>query len=86
MFGGRRWFANEYSRICDHMHNKSIKTFIYNNGGYLTIKQTQQLGFNSRIMDPTPIRNIISDYKKIAESHNIKYFKINNNKNLKKKI
>ena len=33
------------------MHNKlPIKTFIYNNGGYLTIKQTQQLGFNSRIM------------------------------------
>ena len=27
------------------MHHKlPIKTFIYNNGGYLTIKQTQQLG------------------------------------------
>ena len=37
------------------MHNKlPIKTFIYNNGGYLTIKQTQQLGFKSRIMGSTP--------------------------------
>ena len=33
------------------LHNKlPIKIFIYNNGGYLTIKQTQQLGFNRRIM------------------------------------
>ena len=33
------------------MHNKiPMKMFIFNNGGYLTIKQTQILGFNSRIM------------------------------------
>ena len=44
------------------MHHKlPIKTFIYNNGGYLTIKQTQQLGFESRIMGSTfENRNIIS--------------------------
>ena len=30
-------------------HRIPIKIFIYN-GGYLTIKQTQQLGFKSRIM------------------------------------
>ena len=33
------------------MHNKlPIKIFIFNNGGYLTIKQTQILGFKGRIM------------------------------------
>ena len=33
------------------MRNKlPIKIFIFNNGGYLTIKQTQILGFKGRIM------------------------------------
>lgn len=70
------------------MHNKlPIKTFIYNNGGYLTIKQTQQLGFKSRIMGSNKKTGLsFPDYKKIAESHNIKYYKIKNNINLKKNL
>ena len=70
------------------MHNKlPIKIFIYNNGGYLTIKQTQQLGFNSRIMGSNSESGIsFPDYKKIAQSHKIKYLRIVNNKNLKTKI
>ena len=33
------------------MHHKiPMKIFIFNNGGYLTIKQTQILGFKGRIM------------------------------------
>ena len=70
------------------MHNKlPIKTFIYNNGGYLTIKQTQQLGFKSRIMGSTPKTGIsFPNYKKIADSHKIKYLKLFNNKNLKNKL
>ena len=33
------------------MHHKlNIKIFVLNNGGYLTIKQTQQLGFEGRLM------------------------------------
>ena len=33
------------------MHHKlPIKIFVLNNGGYLTIKQTQQLGFEGRLM------------------------------------
>ena len=34
-------------------HSMPIKLFIYNNGGYLTIKQTQQLGFEGRLMGLT---------------------------------
>ena len=70
------------------MHNKlPIKIFIYNNGGYLTIKQTQQLGFNSRIMGSNSKSGIsFPNYKKIAASHKIKYIKILSNKNLKKKL
>ena len=33
------------------MHNKiPVKIFIYNNGGYQTIKDTQILGFQGRLM------------------------------------
>jgi len=83
--GGLQMNIQEFATI---MHNKlPIKTFIYNNGGYLTIKQTQQLGFNNRIMGSNSKTGLsFPNYKKIAESHKIKYVKIKNNKNLKFKI
>ena len=83
--GGLQMNIQELATI---MHNKlPIKIFIYNNGGYLTIKQTQQLGFGSRIMGSNSNSGIsFPDYRKIAQSHKIKYMKIVNNKNLKKKI
>jgi len=31
-------------------HKLNIKIFVLNNGGYLTIKQTQELGFEGRLM------------------------------------
>lgn len=83
--GGLQMNIQEFATI---MHNKlPIKTFIYNNGGYLTIKQTQQLGFNSRIMGSNSDTGLsFPDYKKLAQSHKIDYVKILNNKNLKFKI
>jgi acetolactate synthase I/II/III large subunit len=83
--GGLQMNIQEFATI---MENKlPIKTFIYNNGGYLTIKQTQQLGFNNRIMGSNSNTGLsFPNYKKIAEAHNIDYIKIYNNKNLSKKI
>ncbi len=83
--GGLQMNIQEFATI---MHHKlPIKTFIYNNGGYLTIKQTQQLGFESRIMGSTSDSGLsFPNYKKIAQSHGIKYIKINNNTNLKSKL
>ena len=83
--GGLQMNIQEFATV---MHNNlPIKTFIYNNGGYLTIKQTQQLGFNNRIMGSNKKTGLsFPSYKKIAESHNIRYVKINNNKSLKSKI
>ena len=83
--GGLQMNIQELATV---MHNKlPIKIFIYNNGGYLTIKQTQQLGFNSRIMGSNSKSGIsFPNYKKIAASHKIKYIKILSNKNLKKKL
>ena len=50
------------------MHNKiPMKMFIFNNGGYLTIKQTQILGFNSRIMGADKKSGIsFPNYEKIS--------------------
>ena len=53
----------------------------------MTIKQTQQLGFNSRIMGSNSKTGLsFPNYKKIAESHKIKYIKIANIKELNKKL
>jgi len=80
--GGLQMNIQELSTI---MHNKiPIKIFIFNNGGYLTIKQTQQLGFDGRIMGADKQSGIsFPNYKKIAESYKFKYFNIKSNKKLK---
>ncbi len=83
--GGLQMNIQELATV---MHNKlPIKIFIYNNGGYLTIKQTQQLGFNSRIMGSNKKSGLsFPSYKDIAKSHKIKYFKISNSQNINLKI
>ena len=83
--GGLQMNIQELATI---MHNKiPIKIFIFNNGGYLTIKQTQQLGFDGRIMGADKRSGIsFPNYKKIAESHKFNYFKIKSNKKLKNSL
>jgi len=85
---GEGGFQMNIQELATIMHNKlPIKIFILNNGGYLTIKQTQQHGFNSRIMGANSQSGLsFPDYKKIAQSHKMEYIKIKNNKNLKSKI
>ena len=85
---GEGGFQMNIQELATVMHNKlPIKIFVLNNGGYLTIKQTQEAGFNSRIMGANSSSGLsFPDYKKIANSHKIKHIRINNNKDLKKKI
>ena len=83
--GGLQMNLQELATI---MHHKlPIKIFIYNNGGYLTIRQTQELGFNNRIMG-SDINTGLSfpDYKKISSSYKIKYFKLKNQIRFKENI
>jgi acetolactate synthase-1/2/3 large subunit len=70
------------------MHNNiPIKIFIFNNGGYLTIKQTQILGFNGRIMGADNDSGLsFPNYQKIAQAHKLKYFFIKSNEDLNKKL
>jgi len=83
--GGLQMNIQELATVMHH--NLPIKIFIYNNGGYLTIKQTQQLGFKSRIMGSNIDSGIsFPNYKDIAKSHRINYSSISGEKNLKLKI
>ena len=70
------------------MHHKlPIKLFIYNNGGYLTIKQTQQLGFNGRLMGSDESSGIsFPDFVKVAEAHGIPSIRLDSHLNLKDNI
>lgn len=83
--GGLQMNIQEFATI--QHHNIPLKVFIYNNGGYLTIKQTQQLGMESRIMGSDKNSGLsFPNYQKIAEAHKINYIKISDNNNLLKKI
>ena len=51
-------------------HNLPVKLFIFNNGGYLTIKQTQEAGFDSEYMGINNDSGIsFPNFKDIAAAH-----------------
>lgn len=85
---GEGGFQMNIQELATIMHNKiPIKIFIFNNGGYLTIKQTQILGFKGRIMGADNSSGLsFPDYSQIARSHKIDYQKIVNHQNLKKNV
>ena len=85
---GEGGFQMNIQELATVMHNKlPIKIFIFNNGGYLTIKQTQILGFKGRIMGADKNSGLsFPNYKDLAKSHGISYKKITNHKNLKNSI
>lgn len=54
-----------------------IKIFLFNNGGYVTQKQSQQAGFNNRLIGSTPETGVsFPSFEKLAGSFDIPYFKI----------
>ena len=70
-------FQLNIQELATAMHHKiPIKIFIFNNGGYLTIKQTQQLGFGGRIMGADKKSGLsFPDYKKLAKTYKMSFFK-----------
>ena len=64
-------------------HSMPIKLFIYNNGGYLTIKQTQQLGFEGRLMGADYESGLsFPSFEPIASAHGFSYSCFSNNRQL----
>ncbi len=83
--GGLQMNLQELATV---MHNKiPLKLFVFNNGGYLTIKQTQILGFKGRIMGADKKSGLsFPDYSEIAKSHKMSYFKLYKHKSLSKNL
>lgn len=70
------------------MHLKlPIKIFLYNNGGYLTIKQTQEMGFNGKTYGVNPETGLsFPNFLKLAEAHEIPTYQIKDHTNLKQHL
>ena len=68
-------------------HRLPVKLFVLYNGGYLTIKQTQELGFEGRLMGSNEESGIsFPDLMKIAEAHRFKGVRLTSHQDLKKHI
>ena len=85
---GEGGFQMNIQELATVMHNKiPVKIFIFNNGGYLTIKQTQILGFNGRIMGADNSSGLsFPNYNEIAKSHKMSYRKIKSHKDMNRSI
>lgn len=70
------------------MHHKiPVKLFVLNNGGYLTIKQTQDLGFDGRYMGCDEDTGLsFPNLMEIAEAHSFKAVRLNSHLKLKEQI
>lgn len=68
-------------------HELPVKLFVLNNGGYLTVKQTQDLGFEGRYMGSDEGSGIsFPDLMEIAKAHRFKSVRVNSHLNLKQQI
>jgi acetolactate synthase-1/2/3 large subunit len=68
-------------------YNLPIKTFVLNNNGYCSIRQTQSNFFNGRYVGCDESSGLyFPSLKKIAKTYGIPYKKLSTNKNLNKKI
>jgi acetolactate synthase-1/2/3 large subunit len=64
-------------------HNLPIKVVIYNNRGYLTMKQSQNLSFGGRTTGVDHNSGIgFPDWEQIARGFGLKYVKVQNNSQL----
>lgn len=68
-------------------HQLPIKLFIFNNGGYLTIKQTQELGFDGHLMGCNKDSGLsFPDMLLIAQAHGFKNIRLHSHDRLKEQI
>ena len=72
----------ELSTIMHHFFFFPLKIFIFNNKGYLTIKQTQILGFKGRIMGADKKRSFFSRLCKNCKSSFIEIFYFKKSKSI----
>lgn len=60
-----------------------IKLFVYNNGGYLSIKTTQKSFFGGRFMGSEASSGVVlPSFEKLSAAYGLPYFKLENNQEL----
>ncbi len=68
-------------------HRLPVKLFVLNNGGYLTMKQSFEIGFEGRLMGSNEDSGIsFPDFMKIAEAHRFRGIRLASHQDLKKHI
>ena len=68
-------------------HQLPIKLFILNNGGYLTMKQSQEFGFGGRLMGANMESGVsFGDMLKIAEAHRIPAIRVASHERLRTEV
>lgn len=68
-------------------HRLPVKLFVLNNGGYLTIKQTQELGFEGRLMGSNDQSGIsFPDFMDIAKAHRFEAVRLDSHRDLRQRI
>ena len=85
---GEGGFLMTIQEMATIMHHRlPVKLFILNNGGYLTIKQTQELGFENRLMGSNEESGIsFPNFMKIAEAYCFKGVRLESHQDLKRHI
>ena len=85
---GEGGFLMTIQELATIMHHKlPIKIFVLNNGGYLTIKQTQELGFDGRYMGVNSDHGLsFPDLIGVAKAHNIDSVRIQSHVSLKNQL
>ena len=68
-------------------YNLPIKIFVYNNGGYLSIKTTQKAFFGGFFVGSEEGSGVVlPSFEKLAKAYGLKYFKLLNNAELSVKL
>lgn len=83
--GGLQMTIQELATVMHH--RLPIKLFVYNNGGYLTIKQSQEIGCGGRLMGCNKDSGIsFPDLLKMGAAYGIPSVRIDSQENLKSRI
>jgi len=83
--GGLQMTIQELATV---MHYQlPVKIFVYNNGGYLTIKQSQEIGFDGRLMGCNAKSGLsFPDFAQVAQGYRIAACKIDCHEGLQEKL
>ena len=64
-----------------------IKLFVYNNGGYLSIKTTQRAFFGGRFVGSEAGSGVVlPSFEKLAAAYGLPYFRLESNRELEAKL